>query len=279
MLLQLCWVWFLLTACWGSDDLDQAQLALENHDLATAERGFRATLNRSPQSTKAMEGLGWTYHLSGQREAAITAFDNCLVVDPSQAGCLRGRASTALAIGDIPKAKNLLDRAVKAAPGDPEVDSSVAIFRMSEGRIDEALELYQSLSRRFPTKASYIVGYAEALLRSNRPADARTEIERALQQENIPVRHQAMLWLLRARALTLQSGSVIDFECTDSVAVASISRWIYEAQRSVEQAASTGVKIPETAVLARQIERGQRIVIERCPEVAQTLAALGSADQ
>ena len=279
MLRQLCWVWFLLTACWGSDDLDQAQLALENHDLATAELGFRATLNRAPQSTKAMEGLGWTYHLSGQREAAIAAFDNCLVVEPTRAGCLRGRASTALAIGDIPKARKLLDRAVEAAPGDPEVDSSLAIFRLAEGRIDEALELYKSLSRRFPEKASYVVGYAEALLRSDQPAVARAEIERALQQQNIPVRHQAMLWLLRARALTLQSGSVIDFDCTNSSAIESISRWIFEAQRSIEQASLTGVKIPETAVLARQIERRQRIVIEHCPEVAQALAALSAAGQ
>ena len=53
-----------------------------------------------------MEGLGWTYHLSGQRDAAIAASDNCLVVEPTRAGCLRGRASTALAIGDIQKQGN-----------------------------------------------------------------------------------------------------------------------------------------------------------------------------
>ncbi len=68
----------LLSACSADHHAEEGEAALAAHDLATAEQSFRTALDRDPRHVGALAGLGWTYHLAGQRSAARSAFSRCV---------------------------------------------------------------------------------------------------------------------------------------------------------------------------------------------------------
>ena len=54
---------------WNQDPDRQsarAHRALDAHDLAAAEAGFRKAAGLDPLHLGALEGLGWTYQVAGQ---------------------------------------------------------------------------------------------------------------------------------------------------------------------------------------------------------------------
>ena len=77
---------FLILSCSVDRDLEQAQIAMREHDVARAERYYRSVLQKNPQHILALEGLGWLYHLSGKVQAATSLFERCLGIEEENAG-------------------------------------------------------------------------------------------------------------------------------------------------------------------------------------------------
>ena len=82
----------LLAGCVFSNPTKEGRAALDAHDLAAAEGAFRTALERQPDNIEALDGLGWTYLLAGQREAAAGAFDRCIELAPTNGA--RGSSGT-----------------------------------------------------------------------------------------------------------------------------------------------------------------------------------------
>ena len=141
--------------------------ALDDNDLPRAEARFRQALARDPVQIGALAGLGWTYLLAGEPEAAQAAFERCGELAPDQAECLRGQASVDMAQGQPTKARVLLVKALQLAPDDPKVQSSMGLLELSDGDIAGGAARYESLVARFPDDAEYHVGLVEARLRQN----------------------------------------------------------------------------------------------------------------
>ena len=191
----------LLLACLFKSDLERGQEALDAHDLAAAEQAFRKAALGDPRAAEALEGLGWTYLLAGQRTAAASAFDRCLSFSPEDGDCLRGRASVAMAEDRMPVAWQLLLRAQEAEPESPGVLSSVALYEFLTGESEAAEARYQLLAARYPDQAEYRLGLARVLARQDRHEEALALIEEALDLPATPVRYTSMLWLLQAQVL------------------------------------------------------------------------------
>jgi tetratricopeptide (TPR) repeat protein len=260
----------ILYGCLNQDELSLAKKALDQHDLSSAEQLYRRLIQKESKNTKALAGLGWTYHLALQKDAAAQSFDRCLAIDSDNRDCLRGRASVALSAGEIPKAQSLLGLARMKYPDDPEILSTAALLDLSEGHLSAAESKFSSLVSRFPNRTEFRLGYAEALLRSTKIQDALQVTEKALSDTDLLPRYKAMFWLLRSRILL--EGSAVTSSRVDALIVNdcqqrdAVLKWIEEAERSVEEAKSTGVSMPNFAIVQRQALRRKSSVLEKCPD-------------
>lgn len=250
--------------CSVERELDAGQAALDAHDLPEAEARYRAALAKEPDHTGALAGLGWTYILAGQRTAAGAAFDRCVELAAEDTACLRGQASVALAEGQLPRARALTEQAARLAPEDPDALASVALLDLASGRLETAEQAYAALLAAHPDRGELAAGLAEARLRLEDPAGALEAVERGLADEDMPVRHEARLWLLQARALVVSTADRVDPD--DCAATAPpVHAWLDRAELAVAHAEAFPVDSPDAPAVRRLVLRRRGIVDDTCP--------------
>lgn len=262
MKLIVLFVW-LATGCSADHHADRGKAALDAHDLAAAEKHFRAGLGREPNHVGALSGLGWVYLLAAQHEAASAAFGHCLSVSPKEVDCLRGSAGVATAQGNPALAKRQLNKAVALAPFDARVQSSLALLELAAGESDKAIARYRELIDREPERAEYRLGIAEALLRARDFAAALTQIEAGLAGESGPKRTRAMLLQAQGRALVASASKHLDpDDCAGSAEAVKV--WLEAAETAANAARATGVDLPDLVEVDRRVRRQRARVAEVC---------------
>lgn len=256
-------VW--VSGCSADRLVDRGQDALHRHELPAAEEHFRRALSREPRHPGALAGLGWTYHLAGQRSAAFGAFDRCVQVAPGSAECLRGLASVAMSGGEPGRARTLLREAEAVAPDDPKVQASLALMALATGDIDGGADIYAGLVARLPDQGEYRLGLAEARLRQGQVDASLAEIEAGLALPDTPVRYRALLLQLQARAVVRASGGREDPErCAETAP--PVRAWLDAADASLDAAEATRVALPDLPAVRRLVARRRSIVDEACPQ-------------
>jgi Flp pilus assembly protein TadD len=260
----------LLVACSADSVAEKGRVALEAHELAEAETWFRRALAKDAQHPGALAGLGWTYNLAGQRAAALDAFRRCNDVAPEDVECLRGLASLEMAAGRYDAARRRLDEARALDPDDPGVESSAALLLMVTGDVDAAAMRYERLVARRPDTGEYRLGLAEARLRQRRPDEAMRLAQEGAALPDTPVRYVALLWQLYARAAVQASAGLEDpTRCAETAP--PIRAWLTAADGALDQAAATGVTLPDLPATRRLVERRRGILGEACPEAPPPL--------
>ena len=254
----------LMFACSANQLTQRGEAALERHDLVKAESLFREAIAKDPKQSAALVGLGWTYQLAGEKEAAAKVFERCLRFESENPDCLRGRASVALSLSEFEKARVWIEKAYALHPDHPGVLSSLALFRMNEGNLPRAKEIYSSLARRFPKKAEYLIGLAEIALRMGQATEAVAITDKALKLPDTPKRYTALTWMLRVRALISASAGREDPKnCKETAPI--VDAWLKQAEDSLVEMEKIGVKPPEIPALKRQVLRRRAILEEKCP--------------
>ncbi len=256
-------LWFVM-GCSAEHYTGKAKDALDAHELSRAEILYRKALTRKSSHAPALAGLGWTYLLAGQTDAARGSFDRCREVDPSSTECMRGRASVASADGNSALARSILDQAMGIDPHDAGVVSSLALLELVQGDFAAAEARYDLLLARYPDKAEYRLGMAEVRIRQDREVEAVAVLEAALKLENVPVRYQAMLHQTQARALVAATADRVDPERCEQTAP-QVRVWLAAADRSVEAARATKVELPDLPVVRRLLRRRHAAVDATCP--------------
>ena len=246
-----------LFAC-TNNTVGRAKQALDAHDLATAEKLYREALGHDPSDTKALAGLGWTYHLALKPEEAANSFTQCLNQQPTNTECIRGRSSVILSQGDILLAETWIERAQQISPDDPELQITMALLHLAKGEITQGREILESVVQRFPTNSRFRLPYSESLFREGQSERALENVEEAL-KISAPRRTVAMLWVLRARILLDISAK--SENCSD---VSKIQQWVDEAERSLFEVKETGVAVPNLAIIERQMHRRRTHLQEKC---------------
>lgn len=259
--------WFMLlwlAGCTADHHAARGKNALDRHDLATAETGFRKALARDAEHVEALAGLGWTYLLAGQVDAARGAFDRCHSVSPTTIQCIRGQASVASASGNPALAHARLDQAIVLDPHDAGVLSSKALLALTGGDLVTAGAQYKALVGRFPNKAEYRLGMAEVRLRENAYTEALNILEAALALEGTPRRYLAMMRQTQARTLVAATAGRVDPErCAETAP--QVRSWLDAADEAVSAAEETQVPLPDLTVVRRLIRRRRAMVDEVCP--------------
>lgn len=80
--------------------------------LPLAERAYRL----APQLAVVADTLGWIHHLRGDYALAKPLLERALAGAPTDVDILIHNASLAVALNDLPRARTLVDAAVKADP-------------------------------------------------------------------------------------------------------------------------------------------------------------------
>ena len=208
--------------------------------------------------------MGWVYLLAGQHDAAAAAFGHCLDVAPQEVECLRGSAGVASAQGNPVQAKQQLDKAVRLSPHHSGVQSSLALLELASGDQDAALRRYQSLIDREPSRAEYRLGLAETYMRAKQYEEALVQIEAGLELREGPKRTRAVLFQTQGRALVAAASRRLNPD--DCAASADpVLAWLDAAENAVAAAVSTGVELPDVAVVKRRVRRQRARVAELCP--------------
>jgi tetratricopeptide (TPR) repeat protein len=246
----------------------RAWRALDVHDLAAAEAGFRKAAALDPLHLGALEGLGWTYQVAGQQAAAEAAFQRCVEIDEEALGCHRGLASGQMGKGELGKAREILDRAEAIDPGDPKLQASRGLLELAEGEVDRGAERYEALVARFPDEAEYRVGLAEARLRQRRLEEALAVVDEGLTLRDAPTRTRGLLSLLRARILVASVVGRVEgmrgaADCEESAA--ALRAWLDAADLAVAEARETGVRLPTLNEVGRLVGRARGSVEDACP--------------
>lgn len=269
-------------AAWWERDPDRltasARRALDDHDLARAEAGFRSAAARDPLHLGAMEGMGWTYQVAGQQAAAEAAFERCVEIDPKALGCQRGLASVQMSKGQLAKAREILARAEAVDALDPKVQASRALLDLAEGEVDRAAGRYEDLVARFPEEAEYRVGLAEARLRQRRFDEALVVVDEGLTIADAPRRTTALLHLLRARVLVATVVPRIEQlrgSETCSAEAEDLRIWLDAADQAVLAARQTGVSLPTLVEVGRLVGRARGSIEDACPPRLDPVALPG----
>lgn len=254
---------FLLLACGIGGELRAGDAALNRSDLDAAESAYRAALAKDPQSAEALYGLGWTYHLAGQRDAARDAFQQCVRVHPESPLGYKGLGSVAMAEGQPAGARKQFELALERSPGDHRIRMSLALLDLSNGRHSEALAALDALIAEDPHQAEFQQARAEALLQLDRDDDALASADRAIELAGVPTT-KANAHLSRARCLLALTGRRVDEQrCAETAP--PVYAWLDEADRALDAAEATGVRLPALVNTRKEVRRRRGLVDDQCP--------------
>lgn len=260
--------WFLLAClglgCGAERAAEKGRAALEDHQLSEAEQHFRRALSLEPDHAGGLEGLGWTYLVAGEAQAAESVFDRCVRQHPTDSGCLRGRAGLALGQGDLVLARRLLRQAKEAHPDDPGVAHSLALLALGTEEPEEGVRALDQLVARHPEDARYRLSLARAQQLNGDGAAALQTIERALDLPAVPVRVEAMLWLLQSETILAVTRARVDADRCGSGA-AAVRTWLEAGEQSAQYSAASRAAPPKTAGVLRAISRRKAALNELCP--------------
>ncbi|WP_026988856.1 tetratricopeptide repeat-containing sulfotransferase family protein [Fodinicurvata fenggangensis] len=121
-------------AAGGNDpQLAQALAAHSSGNLAAAQQGYQAVLQRQPDNSQALHNLGLLAAQAGEYPAAIELVQRALKVKPRNAAAQRDLGKILYAAGQLQPAAEALESAVKLAPRDAEALALLGACRTALG--------------------------------------------------------------------------------------------------------------------------------------------------
>lgn len=256
---------FLLAACAGNVDRGEAALAAD--DLLAAEDAFRAALDANPDDPDALYGLGWTFHLAGEEDAALDAFARLSRLHPSRADGYRGVASVLLGRGDLPGARAQLVLAESAAADDAALMQSWVILELASGDAAAALARADAGIARHPDVSPLLQARSAALLTAGKPAEAREAAERAVAVAE-PGRELVAAWITWVDAVLRESDGRLDPENCAATS-APVVAWLDAADDVLDRAEAAGVHRSKVVEARRQVRRRRAFVEDACSGVGK----------
>jgi tetratricopeptide (TPR) repeat protein len=119
---------------------------LEKGDLTSAEQAFRSALEIDPEHAGAWLHLGNALQRAARRDEAADCFEQALRLDPSSSEA-HNNLGGLLASRDPDRAAGLLRSALRLDARNAEAHSNLANILARQGRLAEALKLYEQALR------------------------------------------------------------------------------------------------------------------------------------
>ncbi|HJN75734.1 MAG TPA: tetratricopeptide repeat protein [Myxococcota bacterium] len=262
-------LWFLavlgcLPVCSDEARVERAEVALRAGDYSGAEADFREVLDDDPDNVDALYGLGWTYHLVGQRDRAREYFKRCVRLAPDDFRGHRGLGAIALSDGNPMLARTHLDDALEKAPGEPRVLNSLGLAHLAEGDEEAALRRFEEALAGKPSSGEFGYNVAEVQVQRGDLDTALVTVDAALSGDIEELRFRGLLLELRARVLVGMTAGRVDANDCEATAPPVLT-WLAAADRALDQADTEGIDATVSASTRRQVHRRRSVVTEWCP--------------
>jgi len=119
---------------------------------------------------------------SGERDAALSAFERARRADPSSAMAAYNLGAAHLTFGEVEPARTAFEAAIALEPDFARAWNSLALLAAESGRTGEALRLWTRALVTNPRDPDTLYNVGTALWREGRRDEARPYLERFLAQ-------------------------------------------------------------------------------------------------
>jgi putative PEP-CTERM system TPR-repeat lipoprotein len=139
----------------------------------------RQWVTQRPSDVPSRKLLAEAYVRLGDMQAARTEYQKLRELAPNDAGVANDLANVLLAMKD-PKALEVAEKAMEAAPGNATVIDTAGWVSFHFGKLDRAVLLLRDARLRKPESSEIRYHLASALAKAGRRAEARDELDAAL---------------------------------------------------------------------------------------------------
>jgi len=157
----------------GNALLGLARQAIAAGDREAAERYVADAVARDPKNPEVFMAQGTLLRLKNKPDAALAAFNQALVLEPSHRTAHIEKAYIEIARGKFPAAKTEIDAAQKNAPGNLLVTYTSALYEFTQGKFSAAQEALQRVLKVAPDHMPSVLlaGASELYLGSTQQAE------------------------------------------------------------------------------------------------------------
>ena len=149
-------------------------------DLAKAEGVLTARLKADSKDFVIRSILAGFYLEHRRYDPAIAEYTRLVAESPADPTALNNLAWLYQRQGDLPKARELAERAVAAAPAAAQIDDTMGWILLAQGEADRAMTYLTAANSAAPRNPDIQYHLAVALQRVGRPADAQAMLETLL---------------------------------------------------------------------------------------------------
>ncbi|MEO1766476.1 XrtA/PEP-CTERM system TPR-repeat protein PrsT [Thiobacter aerophilum] len=165
---------------------------LAQHYLAQREPQRALVLAReaqtaNPENPQAVELVGNVQLAAGEIDNALATFTRLTELRPDSGAAFLRLASAQLAANRPEEARKSLTRAIEVQPDLMDAQLALIGLDMKDQRVDEATRRARALQTRYPKAAGGYLVEGDILASQNRPGEAATLYQKALEREANPV--------------------------------------------------------------------------------------------
>ncbi|WP_155957810.1 tetratricopeptide repeat-containing sulfotransferase family protein [Fodinicurvata sediminis] len=142
--------------------LSQALAAHQSGNLAAAQQGYQAVLQRQPDNAQALHNLGLLAAQAGEHQAAAELVGRALKAKPRHAPAQRDLGKILYAAGQLQPAAEALEKAVQLAPRDAEALALLGACRTALGEGEAGERACRKALKLAPERADVLLQLANA---------------------------------------------------------------------------------------------------------------------
>jgi len=164
-----------------AEQLERAAALIGSDQLAEAERLLTQVLKVAPNEAAALNLMGAIRAKQGNLDEAEILFTSAVRSDPAMVGAHMNLARLYLLKGAPEKTASELKEVLRLEPGNAEAGYRLAWLLLSQGRVDECIELVENLEKSQQLSAPLLGVAATAYLKKGDKAGALSALKKATQ--------------------------------------------------------------------------------------------------
>lgn len=147
------------------DILDEADKAMSEGDLGTAQMSYALAVERAPENVEALYKLGYVHHLQASPDVSVTLLRHALQADPLHLPSQQLLGMVLLSIEDLEAAERSFNRVLEADPAAWQAMNAMGVIRDLQARHGDARSFFESALAYQPRSAKITnnLGYSHYL--------------------------------------------------------------------------------------------------------------------
>lgn len=155
-----------------------------NGDLPRAILAFQRALQITPNSLEATLRLAYAYESAGQIPQAVAAYRKALEINPNTPIAMNNLAYLLSEHGgDLDEAQKLAQLALQRVPQQQYIADTLGWIFYKKNDLESALQIFQNLVKKYPEEPAFRYHLGAVLLKKGQKAQARAELQSALQSK------------------------------------------------------------------------------------------------